>query len=885
MSLPAHLRNILSVLGPQCKPSGERPYQHMGLCPIHSDGKHSLSVGVGDNGKVILECLTGGCHWLDILKHIGLKPADCWPDDEPVEQVAVSSVSHEQWAAWSAAYCEFLASKPHTRTELLAHLSLPESIFTLFPEIGSRNDHPSGECWTFPERDAAGRITGLGLRFRDGTKSCVSQSRRGLIVPPGWQTRPGPLYMPEGASDTLALSAAGFAAVGRPGNCQKLKLIAEFITANVIPDRVIVWLGENDKKTDGKWPGRDGSMKAAKKVADMTGREIQFQLPPDDAKDVRAWLVKATQAGASWADAGPMLVTAMTCRGRTKISLSNEDELTTNSAVVVALATDPDLFTRINSIVRVIQRPAHETQNCQFPPGPQIAPVSAATLREHISSRVNFVVVKKTEETPVRPPDWCVKAVHDRQVWPGIRYLETVVDYPVLRPDGTLLIEPGYDAKTGIYYAPMGEPPQIPDVIDADAAQRACQELQEVVTDFPFHKPVHIACWLAGLLTPLARFAFRGPVPLFLIDGNAPGAGKGLIADTVAIILTGREFAVTTLSAEDEEMRKRITAIALNGDRLVLLDNVAGSLGGAVLDAMLTCVEWEDRILMTNTTVKMPLWATWFATGNNIELVGDIPRRIMPIRLETPEQNPEERTNFKHPKLREWVRTHRQRLLSSALTILLAYQKAGRPTVPMKEMGGYEAWSAFVRSALIWVGQIDPAVAKEEIRGGGHVVVNAMDTILQSWEALSPEGKGMTCNQIINTVFPKHSDTPLHLVDLAEAITSVLTRLNGSSLGYKFRQFRGRVRNGRYLDTDGSHAGTLRWAVFSTVTKAVVKKPKKQASTTSDGGDGGDGGQVPGDAGKKQEQKFTELERGIPSIPTIPTNGALPKIRFSELDD
>ena len=46
-----------------------------------------------------------------------------------------------------------------------------------------------------------------------------------------------------------------------------------------------------------------------------------------------------------------------------------------------------------------------------------------------------------------------------------------------------------------------------------------------MVADFPFAQPEHKSTFLAFLLTALARYAFSGPAPLFLIDANVRGSG------------------------------------------------------------------------------------------------------------------------------------------------------------------------------------------------------------------------------------------------------------------------------------------------------------------------------------------------------------------------
>src|SRR5262249_60774513 len=118
-------------------------------------------------------------------------------------------------------------------------------------------------------------------------------------------------------------------------------------------------------------------------------------------------------------------------------------------------------------------------------------------------------------------------------------------------------------------------------------ALAAWHVLQEIIVDFPFERDIHRAAWLAGLLTPLARFAFTGPSPLFLVDANVRAAGKGLLLDCISRIVTGERFTIAAYTADEDELRKRITSLALAGDRLVLFHNLEGRLRAAVPDARL----------------------------------------------------------------------------------------------------------------------------------------------------------------------------------------------------------------------------------------------------------------------------------------------------------
>jgi predicted DNA-binding transcriptional regulator AlpA len=72
---------------------------------------------------------------------------------------------------------------------------------------------------------------------------------------------------------------------------------------------------------------------------------------------------------------------------------------------------------------------------------------------------------------------------------------------------------------------------------------------------------------------------------------------KGLLLDCISRIVTGEQFTVATYTDDTEELRKRITSLVLEGDRLVLFDNLVGRFGNAVLDAALTATSWKDRLL------------------------------------------------------------------------------------------------------------------------------------------------------------------------------------------------------------------------------------------------------------------------------------------------
>lgn len=442
-------------------------------------------------------------------------------------------------------------------------------------------------------------------------------------------------------------------------------------------------------------------------------------------------------------------------------------------------------------------------------------------LRERLSAVAHWIT--ESAEGKIRdahPPAWCVSALHARARYPTMRYLHAVIDHPVLRPDGTILDLPGYDSATGLFLdvaqaidVPKNPPPQ--------TVQDATSELLEVVSDFPFASEPHKSAWLAALLTPLARFAFDGPAPLFLADANVRAAGKGLLLDCISEITTGRRFTVATYTQDEDELRKRITSLALAGDRLVLFDNLDGRFGNAVLDAALTATSWNDRILGVNRTAAAPLFVTWFATGNNVAIMADTARRVCPIRLESPEERPELRQGFRRPDLLAFVRGNRKRLLTAALAILRGYCAAGRPSMSLSAWGSFTAWSDLVRSAVVWAGMPDPAATRLELQERADVTAEFMGTILSGLEKLDANRHGLTAAEIIERVKPVKATRenpapkePEYLADLRDAIEGMVGRLDSRGLGNRLRSYRRRIFDGRYLDVAGQAQRANRWAVF-----------------------------------------------------------------------
>lgn len=474
---------------------------------------------------------------------------------------------------------------------------------------------------------------------------------------------------------------------------------------------------------------------------------------------------------------------------------------------VTALAAAPDveIYQRATVLVRVERDRGRARKGIERAAGaPVIAPIPLPSLRELMARAANWVKMTESGPKPSLPPAWVSTTLAERTEWP-LEHLEGVVEAPCLRQDGTILDKPGYDTATGLLYDPGSVVfPSIPSEPSEADAKQAIKELVDCFCDFLFleggkaadHPSTDRSAALALILTPLARHAIDGPIPLFAIRAPTAGTGKTLLADLVAVLTTGRTAARMVPGLNVEEDRKRILALGLEGAPLVLLDNVEGLLGSPALAAALTAPTFTDRLLGKNRMVTVRLEAVWIATGNNLAFQGDLGRRVVPIDLDPKVESPEERGGFEHPELLDWVRENRPRLVTAALTVLRAWVVAGRPQPALRRFGSFESWARTIRAALVWAGEPDPCGGRERIRETGDPDRDALRAALRAWSKAFGE-TGKTLREVVTEAESN--------VDLKAALGALDRKFDGRTLdsrrlGYAFRRFNGRIVHGLRLE-------------------------------------------------------------------------------------
>jgi len=377
------------------------------------------------------------------------------------------------------------------------------------------------------------------------------------------------------------------------------------------------------------------------------------------------------------------------------------DQVRQAVSTLVKVNDPPCLFVRGGELVRI---GADEEQR------PVIQRLSEASLRHELNRAADYYQVRgDAPPQEVAPP---VDTVRDILGTPPIGQLPPlrgIVEAPVLRPDGTIHAKPGYDAATRLFYAPADglDVPNIPENPSDTDVRTAVGLLDDLLADFPFDDDAGRANTVAAMLTSVVRPAISGCTPLALFDSPQQGTGKSLLADVVAIIVTGRAAGTMIAPKTEEEWRKQITAALVRGSAVIKSDNVRTTLNSAVLSAALTADTWTDRVLGSNTTsVSLPQRALWIATGNNLHVGGDNGRRCYWVRIDPKLARPWERGGFRHPHLVEFVSTHRGQLLAALLTLTRAWWAAGCPAAENPVIGSFEPWCRTIGGILAHAGII-----------------------------------------------------------------------------------------------------------------------------------------------------------------------------------
>jgi len=177
--------------------------------PLHDDHRPSLSVGLGDDGRVLLHCHSG-CTAEDIVKSLGLQLSDLFPEGQGKGAVAYADAI-EQLAAvrgWNASALKRISA--YADGDLVK--------FPMYDASGARCGEKFRRGDNRPMQTAAGQVKSLTKKG----------SRNGIMYPKPFPDS-GQVLVVEGESDLAAGLSAGWPAVvatagANPGKTGKAAL-------------------------------------------------------------------------------------------------------------------------------------------------------------------------------------------------------------------------------------------------------------------------------------------------------------------------------------------------------------------------------------------------------------------------------------------------------------------------------------------------------------------------------------------------------------------------------------------------------------------------------------------------------------------------------------
>jgi hypothetical protein len=473
----------------------------------------------------------------------------------------------------------------------------------------------------------------------------------------------------------------------------------------------------------------------------------------------------------------------------------------------------PAIFVRSGSLSRMVR----DEEGIPF-----IETVDKVRLRSRLTDVAAFFAVNKEGACiGTNPPLYLAENILAQGAW-DFPPLVGIARTPILRHDGTICTTPGYDPESRVIYCPDAglAVPEIPERPTADQMRAAVDLLIDLIAEFPFADAASHANAPAILLTLLMRPVISGHVPLAIVDAPVQGTGKTLMVTVLGIVAVGTVSGESVPDRQnDDEWRKKITSILLKGPPLVLLDNVPDNttIDASPLAALLTTHLWSDRLLGKNDNVHLPARSIWVATGNNLRVAGDMPRRCYTVRMDANVEQPWKRTGFRHADLEEYARSRRGDLLAAAFTVIRSWYATGKPKASVPAFGSFQEWADIIGSVLAHAGIEGFLNNLDQVRA-------VQDDDTQQWRAFFAawwEAFGeaaVTADDLCHRILA-HNTIPDE--SLPDAVVVNRDKGEGSlkrSLGRNLARLTGRIFDARKLCDAGadSHTKVRTWRLAST---------------------------------------------------------------------
>lgn len=344
--------------------------------------------------------------------------------------------------------------------------------------------------------------------------------------------------------------------------------------------------------------------------------------------------------------------------------------------------------------------------------GGHVIPLEADLLSFELGMIAQYVRQTQKGEMPIDPPEKVVRQIIAHRRGRNLKTLNAVITAPTITHDGHIVERRGHDAKTGLYLSTLDDYAPIKQDLSTDDAIAAYHELMKPFGTFNFatdlDKSVALSAILSAVVRPTLKLA-----PGFAFDAPKQGSGKSYLCECLGLLATGERPAMSPpIQKNEDEIRKVILSMLMQGTRVIVWDNVMGSFDSATIASLFTGGSFGGRILGKSEHVKLPNRALFTITGNNLLLGGELARRVFICRLDTGLENPTKAqrdltaTNGLKPDA--YIEQNRPALVSAALTLIGAYLQSADGLfgdVAPDESLGFDEWNTLARQPIVWLAQ------------------------------------------------------------------------------------------------------------------------------------------------------------------------------------
>ncbi len=254
------------------------------------------------------------------------------------------------------------------------------------------------------------------------------------------------------------------------------------------------------------------------------------------------------------------------------------------------------------------------------------------------------------------------------------------------------LIGPGFDRQSGIYYA--GAPV---------APVAGTKHLDTLLRGFCFKSPGDRTNYLGILLTAILMPRFIGSKPAALFNGNQPGLGKSILAQTIAVLRDGHTTETASYNPNDEELEKRLGAIVRRGVTTIIIDNAKcrgrnARIESDCLERSITDPILSYRLLGHSDSIRAENSHIFCITANSPDVSRDLFTRSVVINLHY-EGDPTKRS-FPIADPEHYAVEHRPVLLGELIGMIERWKALGMPLATAHSRFNKRDWGKIVGGIL-----------------------------------------------------------------------------------------------------------------------------------------------------------------------------------------